>query len=195
MRPDQHGRHLQRIGDPGADRLDDDVAGLGLVGALDLGIGHLTRDGHRSAEVVRVRRPQAGDVASGLCERGGERGVRVDDPADPGEGLVETQMGGRVARRAQVALEDAAILERDSDEVLWPHLIAGDAAGLDDEGASRAVQAAGIPEGQRHQAGLHEIVIGLADLLTKGLIDHRRDDSGLTGSIRLHTLDCGPPAR
>ena len=115
----------------------------------------------------------------------------MDDPADLGEGLVETQMRGRVARGAQVTLEDATILDRDGDEVLGLHLIAGHAAGLDGEGASRAVHAAGIAERQRHEAGPHEGRVGLTDALAKGEVDHPARIAGLTGSIRLHTLDCG----
>ena len=89
------------------ERLDDHVARLLLVVALDLVARQRARDGDRPAEVVGVRRAEARELAARLRPRGRERRVRVDDAADAGEAAVEDEVRGRVRRRPVLALDDA----------------------------------------------------------------------------------------
>ena len=60
--------------------------------------------------------------------------------------------------------------------------------------ASRSTPLA-LPHDEDHQPGPGEVAVGLADLFAKGRVDHGRQDTSLTGRIRLHTLDCVPHAR
>ena len=187
----QHGWHPQGLrADPTSDGLDDDVARLRLVGALDLDLRHGARDGHGTAEVVGMGGAQTGDVPSGLREGRRVGGVRVDDATDVRILLVEPQVRVRVAGRAHDPLQHAAVRQRDDHEVFRLDGLAGHAAGLDDECPGLTVHAAGVAPREHHQPGPGEVPIGLTDLLTQDHIDHDRKSTSLTDSIRLHTLDC-----
>ena len=53
----------------GADRLDDHLAGVGLVFALDFLAGQRAAAGDGAVEVVGVRRAERGNGATSLCPR------------------------------------------------------------------------------------------------------------------------------
>ena len=110
-------------------------------------------------KVVGVRRAQAGNLPPGLGEHRGVAAVRVHDAADGLEGAIQDQMGRRVAGGFQIALDHAAV-QVDDDHALRLKFVVGHAAGLDDDKALLAVDAAGIAPGERHQAGLHQVAVG-----------------------------------
>ena len=63
-------------------------------------------------------------------------------------------------------------LAADRHQILGPEAVVIDAAGLDDEGARLAVNAAGVAEREREQAGCGEVRVGLGDLLAQFHVDH-----------------------
>ena len=83
VRGDEHRGHVERVEPAPLERLDDHVARARLVLARDLVGGQRPRDRHGAAEVVGVRRPEAGDRRAGLRPRRRGRRVRVDDAAEP----------------------------------------------------------------------------------------------------------------
>jgi hypothetical protein len=74
----------------------------------------------------------------------------VDTAADLGIAPAKGQVRRRVRRGAQFALEHAAVLQRNGDEVLHEQLVARDAARLDDQDGGFALYAACIAERQGH---------------------------------------------
>ena len=62
-------------------------------------------------EVVGVRRAECRDRPPGLGPADGRGRVRVHDPADRAETLVEQQVRWGVRRRSQLALDDRTIRE------------------------------------------------------------------------------------
>ena len=69
VRQDQHCRHLERVQAETRERLDDHVACLALVVAVDLFGTECPRYRDGSVEVVRVGRPETRNGPPGLCPR------------------------------------------------------------------------------------------------------------------------------
>ena len=146
--------------------LDYYVAGFLLVFAPDLGLAHAAGAGDVLVEVIGVGGADVGDVEAGLGPGGGVGGMGVHHAADGGKSLVEHEVCGGVGGRAQGAFDDVAV-EVDDDHVGGLHAVVGHAAGLDDHKAAPAVDGAHVAPGEYHQAVLHQVEVGLADLLFK----------------------------
>ena len=70
----------------------------------------------------------------------------MDDAADLSEPPVQARCVGVSDDGRRLALDDPAIIQRHNHQVLGPELVVGHAAGLDDEDAGVAVDAAGVAE-------------------------------------------------
>jgi hypothetical protein len=112
--------------------------------------------------MIRVRRPQARDLAAGLGEHGGVAAVRVRNPADARKMPVQQHVRRRIRRGAQVAFEHAAI-QVDNDHIRRPQPLVRHAAGLDHHALAIGADPADVAPGQRHQPARSQIHVGLAD--------------------------------
>jgi hypothetical protein len=70
----------------------------------------------------------------------------VDHATNLGEAAIEDQVSRRVRRRAQLAFDYPAVLERDDDQTLRSELVVWNPARFDDEDAGISVDAAGVAE-------------------------------------------------
>jgi hypothetical protein len=91
--------------------------------------------------------------------------MRVDDPADLLERAVEHEVCRRVRGGPRGSLAHLTALEVDDDHRVRPELGVGDAARLDRQHPSRAVDGARVAEGEDDQARLHDLPIRLEDPL------------------------------
>ena len=96
VRHDEDRRHLERVEGEAVERLDDHVAGLALVVAVDLFGAEYPRDRDGSVEVVRVGRPETRNGSPRLRPRRRERRVRVDDAAERRISAIQRQVCRRV---------------------------------------------------------------------------------------------------
>ena len=80
------------------DLVDNDVARLEFVLSLDLSLGHVAGARNILVEVVGMCRSDVGNVSTSLSKGCGVGRVGVNDSLDVGEGPVEHQVSGRVAR-------------------------------------------------------------------------------------------------
>ena len=82
-----------------AKTFNNHLAGIELIGCLDLFIGELRRNGHFAVEVVSMGGSEAWNRRSYLRPRCGKLRVGMDDASDGREFLVNEQMGWKVGRR------------------------------------------------------------------------------------------------
>ena len=94
--------------------------------------------------------------------------MRVCDAANGGKGFVKDQVSGQIGGRPQIAFDELAF-EIDDDEIFRLHRVVGDAAGLDDDEAFLAGNAAGIAEREKHQTAADEFEIGFQNFFAKSL--------------------------
>ncbi len=81
MARDRRRRNLQRI--PVAESFEDDAAGLGDMGAVDLGILHHPVHRGLAVEIVGMRGAERRDPAAGLGKGGADAGRGMHKAADP----------------------------------------------------------------------------------------------------------------
>src|SRR4051812_19256916 len=84
----------------------------------------------RTAELIGDRGQHTWDRFASSGERGRIGAVRVCDAADPGHVPVDVAVGGRVAGRGELPVDQLAEEIADDDR-LWRHGVEGDAARLD----------------------------------------------------------------
>ncbi len=140
----QHHRGVERVARP--EGLEDLLPGLDLVVALHRLVAHHRRARDVLGQVVGVGGAVDGDGPPRLRPAGGVGAVRVDDPGDAGEGAVEDEVGRRVGRGPELAL-DRLPLEVEHDQVLDRQLLVGYAAGLDRHHPAGPVEFGGVAEG------------------------------------------------
>ena len=126
-------------------------------------LGHRGRAGDGAVEVVGVRGADVGDVLAGLSPRRGVGRVGVNNTANLGEGFVDFEVGGRVRRGAQVALDDLAV-EVNHHHIPRLHVVVIHTAGLDYHQTLLAVDGRYITPGEDHEAVLYKVQVCLADL-------------------------------
>jgi len=107
---------------------------------------------------------KAGDAAAGLRKGRGAGTVRVRHPADGLEAGVEHDVGRRVGRRAQAAFRDFPG-QVEHDHFVGRQVRVRHAAGLDDNQALAAIDAADIAPRQLGQPFPAQRPVGLADFL------------------------------
>lgn len=157
----EHGGH--GIGVKITEAADDGDAGVVDVIAVDVVGGEFVCDRNGAIEIVGVGGAVGGDAASGLGPGSGVFRMRVHDRADSRELAVEEQMRGEVRRRAEIAFDDFAV-EIGDDHVLGLHGLVREAAGLDGDEASLAVDAADVAESVKNEAAADQFEVGLKDL-------------------------------
>lgn len=162
---DEHAGAVERIN--AFEAFDDHVAGLPFVSAVADFLGrHLPGDGNVAIKIVGMRRAEDRDDATGLGKRGGVRTVRVHDASDGFEREEEPAMRRRVGGRIEFSF-DLLAFEIDEYHVVRLEHGVVHATRLDGEDALRAVDGAGVAEGEIDQPVFWQEQIGLIGLAFK----------------------------
>ena len=164
-------RHSHRVNAPAGESLDDDLAGVLLVVLVQFFFCQVTGTGHGTIEVVGVGGAVAGNVLPGLGPGHRVGAVGVDDAAQGREGLVQFQMGFRVAGGVQVSFHPVAV-QIQHHQVFRRQFVVFHAGGLDDHKAALPVDARHIAPGIGHEVPAGQFHIGLVDLFAQ-LFQHR----------------------
>ena len=175
-------RHGDRVDAALGEALADHLAGVELVGLLDLVLREPPHARDRSVEVVGVGGTVGGDVAARLRPRNRPGRVRVHNAADlVAPLLIEVGVGRGVRGRVEVALHDPAVEVAD-DEALRGELVVVNAGRLDNEQPPLPVELRGVAPGEDHQSVAREVHVGLVDPLAQ-LLEHHVHRSSLRACL------------
>ncbi len=121
VRVHQHAGHLRRIDAFFTKGFDDHFAGLPLVLAVDLVVGHQPGAGNRAVEIVGVGRAGSGNGLTGLRPDGGVTRMSVDNTAQRRECLIQQTVGRGIRRGLFLTFNHFAGLQADHHHILGGH--------------------------------------------------------------------------
>jgi len=165
--PDKNGRDTERI-DP-LEAFYDDVSGFPLVFAIYFLRRHAARERDRAVEVIAMRSAEAGNLTRSLGKCHGGAGVGMNHGTDAGEIQEQAAVGGRIGRRAQIALHDITIEVHD-DHVFRLQLGVINTARLDGENAALLIGHGNVSESEIDEAGFRQFQIRGETFLSKRLV-------------------------
>ena len=157
-----HARNIDRV--PALECFDDDLAGILLIGFLDLFRGQVPGARYGTIEIIRMGGSLQGNIMACLRPAGGKCGMGMYNTADLRKCLVQFQMSGGIGRRIQVTLNLVAVHIQDN-HIRRLQFLVGYAAGFDHEQSLLTVDAADIAPCKRDKTIFRKLQIRPAHIL------------------------------